>query len=1627
MKRKIIGLFLIAILGLSLFSCKIKNKDDQPGTGNSQGGTDSQTERITIVKSAEIPDETIDYFVSEIMSKCNMGVAVKTYDANTSYGDSVIYIGDIPDGISSIANRQLSKLDAYEKEDMRYVAYTKGGSVAIVCDVDKHGVYGAVYTAIDEVVSSFIGDSGNIIAVDGAHTSGVVNVIEYQRAKDQVELDQKFEALYTQILGKLGGDKELTDEIYKSIKNIYGLYSDDMISWLANLYDPDTGGFYYSNSARNTIGYLPDIESTSQMLDIITSSGLASVSELPDWLKEGMVRFVKGLQDENGYFYHPQWGKELTDSNTGRRSRDLGKAVSLLQRLGAKPTYDTPSGVKGDGILSDGTVISKVGLTSKLSRSTVSAVSKVIATASFDYKNSYIESVASFESWLKTVDINSSSYQSYYVGDKFATIIGEIIARDNELKKQGRGGLVDALANWLYAKQNKTTGLWTLGSVDIDGVNGLFKIVSVFNAMGAEIKYPIQALQSTMTILNTLKPEDVIRVCDVFNIWNNFVLIKQNINNYCADSGVKSEVARFCSEILKNSASGLQNTTECLAIFVKQDGSFSYAPNTSAPTSHGMPVAVYGTNEGDVNGTALGSVGTICDLMSILGLTYIPIFTKGDGIEFISILEDMGTIIKHEAQAGVPYGFEDEEAEDAENAKELSNSCDIVSSSSITSSGGFCVVKREDGAGNALLLKSDNNGGDYIYIPESTGALNAASFIIESDIRIVTSDIGAVAQLQFSSEVYMLNFAATDTDGNGRIDENDHISIYEQSHSDKSKWYMNSFGNIAKVGEWFNIRIEYYSGTAETVRIKIFVNDDLIAVTDTYYGKVTTEETSPKQNYTHARFIIPSAKACELYIDNILVTKSDEAYTPENIPEGDPMFGGVVINVDSPSTQQKVHNFETTDDLDEIITSGNVEIKDGSLSISGTNSKVTVPVNLRHPLANCGVIEADVTVPQSTSVGATYEILFRNPIGNPIVRLYLKVVNKDGEIRLGLADGSGGKVGDLMNDFDAPIGEAFKLGIHYYKGEAVILVYVNGKLVLSTDSVCSEANTYRYTDLEITNIASGEILIDNLVAERRVESFELATSPEGTEKVYTFDGTSNDLILSEGAEIKSGNLVLSGTNASVTVPTNRRSTTGNSVIFVSDVDFASVKSSGGITVKLQNENGDTILAYELSISSGVISLCEITENKKYAPLATFDKVSVKLSIEYYPNKDVCEVFVDGVCVAKSSLTYKQAISGTETVCIVISDINNQSVRLDNIKAEIYEKLYMPSKLSVTNSENAAEKYTFDSSTTENIPSRIYTEFRSSKAALRIKEGIIHGKASKVLEYVTSSGSNDSLYIPVLRKVSGANAVAFEADIKLDMLTSNDGMELYLQVGSNHATKITLKYSSGKIAIYDNAGTINFNFTVENATWFNLRLEYSVTANDYTGDGNADALVKIYINDEHRGTGYNSYDMSYTADRITRARLYTFGSSAFTTYLDNLTVEQFMMDTAPHVHEYEDAWSYDKDRHYHKASCNELPSCSTATTEKIYHEFGDGTVCICGYEKTVSHEHEYSEKYSYDNENHWHEATCRVEDDCNTAINEVAPHQFGDDNKCVCGYTKPIYSEGDSGIVQNPDGWTKPQE
>ena len=45
-------------------------------------------------------------------------------------------------------------------------------------------------------------------------------------------------------------------DFVKSVQDLYSVYNPDIVEWLAGIYDNKSGGFYYSNSARDNVGYL---------------------------------------------------------------------------------------------------------------------------------------------------------------------------------------------------------------------------------------------------------------------------------------------------------------------------------------------------------------------------------------------------------------------------------------------------------------------------------------------------------------------------------------------------------------------------------------------------------------------------------------------------------------------------------------------------------------------------------------------------------------------------------------------------------------------------------------------------------------------------------------------------------------------------------------------------------------------------------------------------------------------------------------------------------------------------------------------------------------------------------------------------------------------------------------------------------------------------------------------------------------------------------------------------------------------------------------------------------------------------------------------------------------------------
>ncbi len=103
----------------------------------------------------------------------------------------------------------------------------------------------------------------------------------------------------------------------------------------------------------------------------------------------------------------------------------------------------------------------------------------------------------------------------------------------------------------------------------------------------------------------------------------------------------------------------------------------------------------------------------------------------------------------------------------------------------------------------------------------------------------------------------------------------------------------------------------------------------------------------------------------------------------------------------------------------------------------------------------------------------------------------------------------------------------------------------------------------------------------------------------------------------------------------------------------------------------------------------------------------------------------------------------------------------------------------------------------------------------------------------------------------------------------------------------------------------------------------------------------------------------------------------------------------------HTHTYESSWTYDNEKHYHNATCghelikdeeNHELSDWTITKEATIDDFGERCreCVICGYRITeqinkLDHVHTYSDEWEYDDENHYHNATCSHNEKADVAL------------------------------------------
>ncbi|MBO5315288.1 MAG: hypothetical protein J6B48_02545 [Clostridia bacterium] len=401
--------------------------------------------------------------------------------------------------------------------------------------------------------------------------------------------EKDFEALIP-AMGKAAVDE---------IRKIYEMFDHRMLIWLAGLWEPEIGGFYYSNSARDHEGFLPDLESTNQAIGFITrqcrlclgeENGEMPITKLPERFASKICSFAYGLQDEDGYFYHPQWGKDVPET---RKGRDHMAAWRLIEPLGVECKYLRPTQRPKTGE-------KKVSLPEHFS------------------------SPEAFAAWLDTKELEGHSYQ---FGHYINSTTGYLFSAGKEY--------IDILVNWLNEHQNPENGLWE-SKVTYDAVSGLMKLGLCYPDFGAALPYPEKSFESAMAAV--LSDQPVTFGCEFYNAWaamNASIKSMEFAEDFVLADKCRKRLFEMAPELIRV-------TGEKMAKCRVSDGSFAYFTEESGktcPKSQGVPVGLADVREGDINGNGCSTQAPLKHMFSAFGVSNPPFFCEEDA-EFLFELMD---------------------------------------------------------------------------------------------------------------------------------------------------------------------------------------------------------------------------------------------------------------------------------------------------------------------------------------------------------------------------------------------------------------------------------------------------------------------------------------------------------------------------------------------------------------------------------------------------------------------------------------------------------------------------------------------------------------------------------------------------------------------------------------------------------------------------------------------------------------------------------------------------------------------------------------------------------------------------------------------------------------------------
>lgn len=1509
-KRFALLISILLLVSTALVSCQLPfgNNTNTGGGGEEPDNLiyDADSELFVIMGEGALDDDVIN-IVNSIDKKKTVPVQ---YASPTSEAHKhEIVVGNTDREISKTALSRLQRLNK-ESGDISYLIYSDGSSLAIVYDEEDNDV--AQKWALEYFAENLVKDS--LTLSSGVVTSRSFDVIEeYYRVLDEEHKLSQWENMLKSL------DPAYAEEFVEALKQLYAVFTPDVVTWLANLYDPDicicyglygktecegtkycgTGAFYYSNSGRDTLGYLPDAESTSQGLGFLDSSGMSYrfgnyKNWLPEDMKQKMGAFAKALQEENGYFYHPQWSREFIDTKLSRRARDLGHCVSLLTLAGMKPIYNTPSGVTGEGEVDD------VALTDLLGRSKASLVSKVVATEGESATNYplHMETVDAFQKYLNSKDIR---YKSYSVGNEIGSQVSQIVARDKTIgTEDDPTPLMDTLIKWLNANQNPKTGCWDWAEQPeaYEAVNGLLKIGGIYTTAGEVMPYAREAATTAMIAITNPTRIDV--VTDLYNTWYSIQNTVKNLRQ-CGGAAEEALADEIVHDLRAMAIDGLIVSRDKIAAFKKADGSFSYAEMYSSSTSQGCQVAVPKSVEGDVNATVISVNGIIGHALGALELSNLrPIlFGEAERRIYLNAVQNANPVVK--------------QIDDSVNEKVTFDDDDVGEESELLTysfgGGSATVIENPNGSGNVCEILSHTGAGDYVYVPNVTNSAIAETFVFEGEFFVDRCNLEGdeFCQILMGS---CYRFVLTVNEGK--------IYATETSHSKYDVSKSESLGVVGTVGEWFKLKIEYYYGTHDTVRIKFYSDSDLsdsegervIAVSDNYYDHASNKfklgEGTPSKSFDRTSIFFMKDSEVRMLMDNVSSYKVRSTYLQEKDPANQPP-----INIDPPDSAEKKYEFTDSIPSDFTVVGGEeaFSVSDGALAIDAAGSEVTpeikLPINVRTINCWCAELSFDVTV-SGAEIGEKVLLIKNLDAALEVYGIVLVAESDDLGDYVAMYEYVNGAIGEIIENVRIPVGEKTSISLQYYHKQDMVIIYVNGVFVAATSQLCS--NGYKATvdslSISATPASAADVLIDDLIFEKNDKLFIDAVAPSVPSSTHDFEEQDDEAVLSGSASYDGGKVKLLS-NSGLTLPLKARSTIYNTVLLEAELKYAVSASGETHRIYLEDESGKVVFALALMVKDGQVGIYEVSEGGTLSyPLRTYPvSDTVKLSVEIFAGQRVAHIYESGVAMAKTSVfyNYDNILNDISTMRIVSTSARS-TLTVDNVKIESYYASYVQAtiKSQVNDEKDVSDIFTFESSNSGNIPASITKNLSSSGAALRVENMIndVREAWSNVLSFTTSTGSNDTLAYNTSQDMSGYSTYTFEADIRVDAektganmywimfsqkLDRNRVYMLGMGADKSGALKITDCSNVSTASSKSNTASTDLAF----GEWFNLRVEF------YPGDRDTVKFV-VYVNDEEALVSDNFY-MSHIEGNSPQSTIleyvsfYSFSDTEATIYFDNVSI------------------------------------------------------------------------------------------------------------------------------------------